>query len=50
MARAAADQGTNAEASQQRARALLRSLGISSAAIDSTGRVSTGSPLLRDAP
>ena len=47
VARAAADQGDNAQASQQRARGMLRSLGISSATIDSTGRVSTGSPLLR---
>ncbi|HST49905.1 HAMP domain-containing sensor histidine kinase [Jatrophihabitans sp.] len=47
LARAAADQGPNAEAAQQRARAMLRSLGIQSAAIDSSGRVSTASPLLR---
>jgi len=49
VARAAADQGANAEAGQQRARAFLRTLGISSAAIDSTGGVTTASPLVRAA-
>ncbi len=47
VAQAAADQGPNAQAGQQRARAMLRRLGISSATIDSTGQVNTASPLLR---
>ena len=49
LARATADQGVNAETSQNRARAILRSLHIQSAAIDSAGTVSTGSPLVRAA-
>lgn len=47
VARAAADQGPNAENSQVRARGILRTLGIQSASIDSAGAVTTNSPLLR---
>jgi two-component system sensor histidine kinase BaeS len=47
VAQAAADQGPNARNSQARARASLRTLGIQSASIDSTGAVATNSPLLR---
>jgi len=47
VARAAADQGPNAENSQVRARGILRTLGIQSASIDSAGTVTTNSPLLR---
>ncbi|MDQ1720464.1 MAG: two-component system, OmpR family, sensor kinase [Pseudonocardiales bacterium] len=49
VARVAADQGPNAQNSQTRARAILRSLGIQSASIDSAGTVTTNSPLLRAA-
>lgn len=49
LARATADQGPNAENGENRARAILRSLHIQSAAIDGTGTVSTGSPLVRAA-
>ncbi len=47
VARAAADQGPNAENSQVRARGILRTLGIQSASIDAAGTVTTNSPLLR---
>ncbi|MEO6501478.1 MAG: HAMP domain-containing sensor histidine kinase [Jatrophihabitantaceae bacterium] len=47
VARVTADQGPNAQNSQSRARATLRTLGIQSASIDSTGAVATNSPLLR---
>jgi two-component system OmpR family sensor kinase len=49
LARATADQGANAENGQNRARNILRSLHIQSAAIDSAGTVTTGSPLVRAA-
>jgi signal transduction histidine kinase len=47
VARAAADQGPNAENSQVRARGILRTLGIQSASIDAGGTITTNSPLLR---
>jgi two-component system sensor histidine kinase BaeS len=49
VARATADQGVNAQASQNRARSILRSLRIQSGAIDDAGTLSTGSALVRAA-
>lgn len=49
LARATADQAVNAQNGQNRARTILRSLHIQSAAIDSAGNITTGSPLVRAA-